>query len=1524
MKRYSEPVKKESADAAASQVIKQFLQSLFNYNMDSVAGDFSNLATLLANQTLLPQDYQKPGTDVILQQVGSSDHSDVSSDQQPALKSSEEGSSTPTDEDETGDEEVAKRASYADLKKQLRRSSRHHPKPEASVALDDDSSEGKESKSSLSRRGSWRLSMNSKKGNATDTDDLRAFVAVQNASKLSTPEPVRSRGSFSLPASPMISRRRASSVSVVDVDSSFDESEIFRNQENALSANRILSRLDRSQLHTLISAMILLAPKNDSLENYTPIPFGMEENQKFRLIRTGNKGLVLVKPFEKEKLQLSCGLFVLDENREPLDPATRQLWLSLTEEMVLQCITNLESVGNVFRAGAGHYLYFTFIRMQRAIRENPEITLQQLQHYRVALCLEQVFEERSELARYAALLGLSLGSPTSASVGSKAAARGSFRGSIKGSPKFEKLYGAESFKRAFETVQADASRIDEIRKRIQQGNAEDFNHLINLESKQLVINNLDLSQCVPDSPFMLAVNSCLLGNFEPQELSLASWKGSEEDLQAFLKRNGAELIRLDLSGSTGVTDKIFTTLAKHCKKLEWLSVAQTSVSVIRSDMPMLQHLDLSHCFFVNDGIFEYLSQRCPNLRSLVLRQTSITQIGHPLSVTHLDISECPGVDDDIYPQLKAQCPSLKYLTMREVQVTNLNVDGLELIAVDVSGSNNLTQITASKRLLNKRKLSDKPSVRMVRASHCDKLRDISLRDAADLISLHASHNKVLESISLASGKALPRLITLAVDQNPVLMRLLVCPLKLKRVLCLGTTNISHMLDDQVLQALLSHVVATKVDKSAEASQRSAAADELLVRLLGDKYRLFATKRFGNDVFSDTCRAGADLSGADLHETDNTGADLSRVTAYGINLNNTVLIRSNLTGLNLGQLPMLIEHTNPVKCVTTHADSRITATCDLNGHVIVRDAARVLREISYDKSVNTLSISPNGRFLAVAGGFTRDASHATTRMLRAILNSIGQEYQEKQCNDLVGELLSSYDIPYEKIMELRSEVQAAVKSLPKEPADKARVKRNETLFDCCDRIVSVVKDKEAVDDLEQYLLKLDSMLRQVEELHREYRHKCKKEFLDTVFKLQREFEMAEEPEKNEELSLKIAQLYAEYCQGDLSDLSLKLTSLKSVATRIEKELRASTLGDYSAVSCNITVNIWDLHHMDELDQSYRLHSDTITTTCWSPCGTKLAAGSEDGRFKVVSMKGGEILEFSGIQGGITSIAWHKSGNLLAVSSYSGKIQIWDLERAECIKELTRHQGREVLKAHESIATCVAFTPDGERLLSCGSYRAVRVWRTQDWSLEKELSSDQKDKKNERIPGRGHNKTVEHIAVFPNSQYVVTCDDMPTLGGFTRDALNKVIVWNIETGVKCREIALNCGVSSVSVVPGKIGSGHWVILMACNDNKIRRCTVSEADLRRNKDCPDARVLTAIEADITASKASSETAQLLHQLGATGDPVPALSLSTSPRPLGRRKSIDEYVSPRGEPPQRPSRGPSGQRGGADAVAWEGAGLK
>jgi serine/threonine protein kinase/WD40 repeat protein/Tfp pilus assembly protein PilF len=132
----------------------------------------------------------------------------------------------------------------------------------------------------------------------------------------------------------------------------------------------------------------------------------------------------------------------------------------------------------------------------------------------------------------------------------------------------------------------------------------------------------------------------------------------------------------------------------------------------------------------------------------------------------------------------------------------------------------------------------------------------------------------------------------------------------------------------------------------------------------------------------------------------------------------------------------------------------------------------------------------------------------------------------------------------------------------------------------------------------------------------------------------------------------------------------------------------------------------LHDLADPKQQPLVLKNRSVPQVFDPAGNRLAA-LDAGKVHILDAKNGKVLSSIPESQPCQALAWHPSGNYLALVCSYRELHVWDLKRMRLMS---------VLKGCRNSGIHLAFTPDGERLLSGGWESVLRVW---DWRTGRQL-------------------------------------------------------------------------------------------------------------------------------------------------------------------------------------------------------------
>ena len=163
---------------------------------------------------------------------------------------------------------------------------------------------------------------------------------------------------------------------------------------------------------------------------------------------------------------------------------------------------------------------------------------------------------------------------------------------------------------------------------------------------------------------------------------------------------------------------------------------------------------------------------------------------------------------------------------------------------------------------------------------------------------------------------------------------------------------------------------------------------------------------------------------------------------------------------------------------------------------------------------------------------------------------------------------------------------------------------------------------------------------------------------------------------------------------------QLTTLTEHVGDVSKITFDASVENLFSASYDGTLKQWDIHTGQCLE-TFQDHGNPISQMALSPHGEILVSGTLDGQVTLTNVSTRQSWKVSmGNQQEISSLSFHPAGQLFASNNaISSTIRFWDTQNGKCVK---------VLQCDDDIVTSIAFSPDGNTLVSGSSDQKIIFW------------------------------------------------------------------------------------------------------------------------------------------------------------------------------------------------------------------------
>ena len=230
----------------------------------------------------------------------------------------------------------------------------------------------------------------------------------------------------------------------------------------------------------------------------------------------------------------------------------------------------------------------------------------------------------------------------------------------------------------------------------------------------------------------------------------------------------------------------------------------------------------------------------------------------------------------------------------------------------------------------------------------------------------------------------------------------------------------------------------------------------------------------------------------------------------------------------------------------------------------------------------------------------------------------------------------------------------------------------------------------------------------------------------------------------------------------ADRTVRLWDVSSGLLRTESRghsqmvmgVECSPKGDQIASgSMDRSIRLWDAQTGMCL-KVLRGHADTVSSVAYSPQGDLIASSSMDSTLRLWVVESGDCRRvLIGHMSAVEGVAFSPQGHQIASVSHDKSVRLWNVATGDCCA---------TLNGHEDDVYCVVYAPDGRQIATAGGDCTIRLWGVENGELRQTL--------------RGQECWVNSVAYSPQGNQVASAG-----GDMT------VRLWDVESG-ECRFILI----------------------------------------------------------------------------------------------------------------------------------------
>lgn len=184
----------------------------------------------------------------------------------------------------------------------------------------------------------------------------------------------------------------------------------------------------------------------------------------------------------------------------------------------------------------------------------------------------------------------------------------------------------------------------------------------------------------------------------------------------------------------------------------------------------------------------------------------------------------------------------------------------------------------------------------------------------------------------------------------------------------------------------------------------------------------------------------------------------------------------------------------------------------------------------------------------------------------------------------------------------------------------------------------------------------------------------------------------------------------------------------------------------AFSVDQKVRFWDINS-GECQRTLHLPTKGALQSALSPDGEILASGSLDNTVRLCNVNSGDCLRIlQGHTAWVRFVAFSPDGDILASASGDQTIKLWDVKTGECLK---------TLKGHANPVQSVAFSPNGQILASSSWDFKVKLWDVSPTAIQtRKQTGENSDTGECLLTLEGHTNRTGALAFTPDGDILIS--------------------------------------------------------------------------------------------------------------------------------------------------------------------------